>query len=65
MLLDWLGHHHNRDDLKNAARCIENAVDAALANPAHRTVDLGGSAGTRAFAAAVVGELEKCARAPA
>ena len=65
MLLDWLGHHHNRDDLKNAARCIENAVDAALANPAHRTVDLGGSAGPRAFAAAVVGELEKCARAPA
>ena len=63
MLLDWLGHRHDRGDLKSAGRCIENAVDAALANPANHTADLGGKAGTRAFGAAVLAQMETSAKA--
>jgi 3-isopropylmalate dehydrogenase len=62
MLLDWLGHRHDRANFRNAAACIEAAVDAALANPATRTADLGGNTGTRAFGAAVVAHLEKTAK---
>lgn len=59
MLLDWLGNRHGRADLRSAAAAIELAVDAALANPATRTGDLGGNCGTRAFGAAVVAAIEK------
>jgi len=62
MLLDWLGNRHGRTALTQAARAIEGAVDAVLANPAKRTADLGGSTGTRAFGAAVIAELEKAAQ---
>ena len=62
MLLDWLGHRHNRAHFKEAAACIEAAIDAALANPATRTADLGGNTGTRAFGTAVMSHLEKSAR---
>ena len=62
MLLDWLGHRGDRDDFKHAGRCIESAVDAVLADPACRTADLGGTAGTRAMGAAVVAQLEKSAK---
>jgi len=61
MLLDWLGNRHGRDAFVQAARAIEGAVDAVLANAAQRTADLGGKTGTRAFGAAVVGALEKSA----
>jgi 3-isopropylmalate dehydrogenase len=36
-----------------AARAVSDAVDAALADPATRTADLGGTLGTRAFGDAV------------
>ena len=58
MLLDWLGHRHNRTDLKNAAACIERGVDDALAHPATRTHDLGGTTGTQAFGQAVAQHAE-------
>jgi 3-isopropylmalate dehydrogenase len=58
MLLDWLGNRHGLERMKAAGRAIEGAVDAVLANPARRTVDLGGNTGTRAFADAVVAQLE-------
>jgi len=61
MLLEWLGTRHKRDDLVTAAHAIEGAVDACLADPGTRTADVGGSLGTRAFGAAVVGRLEKSA----
>jgi 3-isopropylmalate dehydrogenase len=61
MLLDWLGNRHAKSPLIDAGRAIEAALDAVLANPATRTSDLGGSTGTRAFAAAVVAQLEKSA----
>lgn len=63
MLLDWLGNRHDRNDLKQAGRAIEVAVDAVLADPAQRTTDLGGKTGTRAFGAAVVQALEASAKA--
>jgi 3-isopropylmalate dehydrogenase len=57
MLLDWLATRHRRDDLRAAARAIEAALDALLADPARRTADLGGPLGTRAFADALCGEI--------
>jgi isocitrate/isopropylmalate dehydrogenase len=53
MLLEWLGGRHSRDALVAAARAIDRAVDALLEKPETRTRDLGGSLGTRRFAAAV------------
>ena len=61
MLLDWLGNRRGRGELSEAGRAIEAAVDAVLADPTQRTADLGGTAGTRAFGAAVVAQLEKSA----
>jgi isocitrate dehydrogenase (NAD+) len=43
---------------KAAAQRIENAVYAALAEPANHTRDLGGSAGTDAFTRAVIARLQ-------
>ncbi len=49
MLLQWLGDKHGRDDLHKAGSDIDAALDAALADPATRTADLGGAMGTKAF----------------
>lgn len=57
MLLEWLGQRHGRADWSQAGGAIRDAVDRAIADPATRTVDLGGSAGTRAFGAAVAAAL--------
>ncbi len=57
MLLEWLAARHHLEPLARAARAIDAAVDAALRNPATRTADLGGSLGTREFAAAVSAAL--------
>jgi 3-isopropylmalate dehydrogenase len=53
MLLGWLARRHGRAGFAEAQRAIESAVDAMIADPAQRTVDLGGPLGTRAFAAAL------------
>jgi 3-isopropylmalate dehydrogenase len=57
MLLDWLGGRRGEQRLNDAAATIERAVDAELAVPETRTRDLGGSAGTMAFATAVADAL--------
>ncbi|MGH9437831.1 MAG: isocitrate/isopropylmalate dehydrogenase family protein [Terriglobia bacterium] len=57
MLLGWLGQRHKNPAFIDAAASMEAAVDAALANPATRTADVGGKLGTKAFAAAVVSHL--------
>ena len=57
MLLEWLGIRHNKPAFQQAWRAIQAAVDAALADPAVRTGDLGGRGNTRGFAQAVVREL--------
>jgi len=57
MLLEWIGARQFTEALGRAARAIDAAIDAALRNPATRTVDLGGSLGTREFAEAVAAKL--------
>jgi len=54
MLLEWLARRHERGALANAAKMISDGVDVLLAKPETRTVDLGGSLGTAAFAKALV-----------
>ena len=58
MLLDWLGRRHLRENYCRAAQVIERSVDSVLAIPAHRTRDLGGSLGTKAFAEELCKEME-------
>jgi isocitrate/isopropylmalate dehydrogenase len=53
MLLEWLGERHDREDLTNAARRLDNAVDAQLSNPQGRTADLGGPLSTEEFGESV------------
>lgn len=57
MLLEWLGGRRKREDLIAAARAIDQAVDRLLEKPQSRTRDLGGSLGTRQFAAAVAEQV--------
>ena len=57
MLLGWLGDRHERADLAEAARVIEAAIDRMLADPLHRTADLGGPLGTAAFAHAAAARI--------
>jgi isocitrate dehydrogenase (NAD+) len=59
LLLDWRGRRDKNERLVAAGRAIEAAVDKALAEPASRTADLGGSAGTDGFAAAVCAAVER------
>ncbi len=53
MLLEWLGARRDADELTAAAKHLEGAVDAVLADAANHTPDLGGSATTERFAEAV------------
>jgi 3-isopropylmalate dehydrogenase len=56
MLLTWLGRRHGRDDLAEAGRRLNDAVESALA-AGIRTPDLGGGLSTGAFATAVIDRL--------
>jgi isocitrate/isopropylmalate dehydrogenase len=58
MLLNWLADRRNDDRLLKAAADIDAALDAALATPATRTLDLGGKRGTQAFASDVAGRIK-------
>jgi 3-isopropylmalate dehydrogenase len=57
MLLDWIGARRDRPDLARAGARIDAALEAALADPALRTPDLGGAASTDRFARAVASRL--------
>ena len=57
MLLDWLATRHERPEYGHAARAIDAAVESLLGDAATRTRDLGGSLGTRGFAAAVCARI--------
>lgn len=59
MVLHWLGEHHGNAALQQAGDAIDAAIDCVLRNPATRTADLGGSAGTHAFSKAVADEVAK------
>lgn len=54
MLLDWLSRRAGRNDLREAAAAIENAVHRTLANPGHCTPDQGGTATTSDYTRTVI-----------
>ncbi len=62
MLLRWLAVRRGDPRLEAAADAIDRAVDDALASSTTRTVDLGGSLGTKAFAAGVASRITASAR---
>jgi 3-isopropylmalate dehydrogenase len=53
MLLDWMAKRHGKPMFADAARAIDRAVDAVLADAASRTPDLGGTGRCDGFAAKV------------
>jgi 3-isopropylmalate dehydrogenase len=59
MLLAWLGERKRDRVLMQAAAAIEAALDRAIARPEHRTADLGGPLGTKAFADRVAAIIEE------
>src|SRR5262245_31174270 len=53
MMLEWLGHA----EAIRGARRIEQAVEKVLADPAHRTADLGGKVSTTQMGDLVCGAI--------
>ncbi|WP_313499290.1 isocitrate/isopropylmalate dehydrogenase family protein [Stutzerimonas nitrititolerans] len=53
MLLQWMGEHHGKPALVEAAAAMDKSVDAVLEKPEQRTADLGGKLGCKAFGQAV------------
>lgn len=56
MMLEWLGERHHDESCTKAARAIQDAVEASLAN-GPRARDLGGTAGTQEVVDAVIQAL--------
>jgi 3-isopropylmalate dehydrogenase len=61
MLLAWLGERRGDQALMQAAAAIETALDRAIARPEHRTADLGGPLGTKAFVDRIASLIEEAA----
>jgi 3-isopropylmalate dehydrogenase len=57
MMVRWLGDKRSDASLQQAGDAITAAVEKTLGHPGTRTRDVGGEAGTRACAAAVVAAL--------
>ncbi len=57
MLLEWIGEKKELPVWSEAGAAIHNAIEKVLAEPAHRTVDLGGSTGTKAYTTAVIEQI--------
>jgi 3-isopropylmalate dehydrogenase len=58
-LLSWLEERGAGENFAAAGRCIARAVDATIAVAAHRTRDLGGPLGTKAFTARVIAAMDQ------
>jgi len=58
MLLVWLSARVGRVDFARAGEAIERALDKTISDAASRTRDLGGVAGTKAFTAALIANIE-------
>jgi 3-isopropylmalate dehydrogenase len=58
LLLDWLGRTAGPPELTAAARDVDRAVGAALADGGYLTPDLGGTARTAELTRAVIAALE-------
>lgn len=48
-MLQWMGDHHKNAALAQAGTAMETTVDTVLADPATRTLDIGGNMGCKAF----------------
>ena len=57
MMLEWLAARHGVPSAARAAALIRGAVDSAYADGGLRPIDIGGDAGTRQVAAAVLAKL--------
>lgn len=57
MLLEWIGEKKELPVWSEAGATIHNSIEKVLAEPAHRTVDLGGSTGTKAYTTAVIEQI--------
>ncbi|WP_420562146.1 isocitrate/isopropylmalate dehydrogenase family protein [Thalassobaculum sp.] len=57
MLIGWIARNTGDDTALRAAMALEEAVDTAVATPAGRTVDLGGTASTKAAGKAIADAL--------
>ena len=62
MLLDWLANRHDKPILAVGADLLEGSVNAALADPANHTPDLGGEGTTQGFAAAVADNIRSSSK---
>jgi isocitrate/isopropylmalate dehydrogenase len=58
MLLSWLEERGGGENFAAAGQCITQAIDATIAVAAHRTRDLGGPLGTKAFTARVIAAMD-------
>lgn len=58
LMLEWLGDRHGMMGCEQAAGLIRAAVDAAFEDGKLRPVELGGDAGTRRIAQAVIEKLQ-------
>lgn len=54
LMLDWLGHRHGSDALKDAARLLETAIHRGYAAGRIRPAEYGGADGTRAVGKKVI-----------
>jgi 3-isopropylmalate dehydrogenase len=57
MLLEWIGERRGDERFARAASAVDGALEAAIADPAGRTRDLGGPLGTKAFGERVAASL--------
>ncbi len=64
MMMKWLGDHHNRSDLTDVGRLMDQSVDTVLADPNLRTADLGGPIGCAEFGSAVAAAFKRLVQAP-
>ncbi|MFC3073546.1 isocitrate/isopropylmalate dehydrogenase family protein [Shinella pollutisoli] len=57
MMVEWLGHNRNIPEAVEAARVMERAITAALADPQSRTGDIRGTASTSGMTKAIVANI--------
>ncbi|MCL6707164.1 isocitrate/isopropylmalate dehydrogenase family protein [Pseudomonas sp. R2.Fl] len=57
MMIEWLGHNRKIPQAVEAASLMQDAIATALSNPATRTRDIKGTAGTREMTRGIVAAL--------
>jgi 3-isopropylmalate dehydrogenase len=57
MMIEWLGHNRKIPEAVKAAQIMQDAIATALANPATRTRDIKGTAGTAEMTAGIIAAI--------